>query len=298
MKRKRMITVGTFDGMHLGHRALFTHLEQMALRYQLKPLVLYFPYPAKTLLSPAPAMTVLSTPPEKKRLLKEIACGIECQELNFQIYREFLPEHFFRKVLVEKYHCGGILAGPDFTFGKNRQGNAALLKQRCAQLGLPCEIMPFYQAPDGAKISSSLIRKIMAEGNIAQANNLLGYVYSAQGRVMKGHQLGRKLGYPTANLDINYYKLLPLGVYAVRVRLGRSWYKGICNIGYRPTVNTITAPVPLTEVHILNFNQSIYGRRMEIQFIGKIRGEVKFDSLDELKAQLAQDKQAAQSISF
>lgn len=294
MKHKRIITVGTFDGMHLGHRALFTRLEQLAVRYQMRPLVLYFPYPAKTLLSPVPAMTVLSTPPEKKALFKEL--GLPLEELNFQLYREFTPEHFFKKVLIGKYHCGAILAGPDFTFGKNRQGNAAFLQKRCERMNLPLELIPFYDAPGGAKISSSLIRKTLAEGNIKLANSFLGYAYHAEGRVITGHKLGRKLGFPTANLDINYYKLLPLGVYAVRVRVGRRWYNGICNIGYRPTVNTISAATPLTEVHILDFNQSIYGRRIEIVFVEKIRGEVKFDNLDELKAQLTHDKHAAKAL--
>ena len=295
-KAKYFITVGTFDGMHLGHRALFTRLEQLAVLHQLKPLVLYFPYPPKTLLAEQPAMTTLSAPPEKKVLLKQMLGDTKREELNFYLYREHTPEHFFKKVLLEKYQCGGILAGPDFTFGKNRAGNAAWLKQKCAQLGLPFEMLPFYNGPHGEKISSSLIRKTLAAGDIAAANAMLGRPYSLEGRVIPGQRLGRKLGFPTANLDVNFYKLLPLGVYAVRVRVGKSWYKGICNIGFRPTVNTISAPIPLTEVHILNFNKSIYGRRLEVVFVDKIRGEQKFDSLEALKKQLAQDKKLAHQV--
>ena len=115
MIRKRFITVGSFDGVHLGHQALFARLEQLSVRYQIKPLVLYFPYPPKSLLAAAPA-TVLTTPPEKKLLLKKALGNTTCEELNFQIYREFSPEHFFKKVLLGKYNCGGILVGPDFTF--------------------------------------------------------------------------------------------------------------------------------------------------------------------------------------
>ena len=295
-KAKYFLTVGTFDGMHLGHRALFTRLEQLAVLHQLKPLVLYFPYPPKTLLSEQPAMTVLSTPPEKKLQLKQALGNTLCEELNFQLYRECTPENFFKKVLLSKYRCGGLLAGPDFTFGKNAAGNDAWLKQKCAQLDIPFEVIPFYNGPQGEKISSSLIRKTLAAGEIETAAALLGRPYSLEGRVIAGHRLGRKLGFPTANLDVNFYKLLPLGVYAVRVRVGRNWYKGICNIGYRPTVNTISAPVPLTEVHILDFNKSIYGRRIEVVFIAKIRGEEKFADLDALKNQLAQDKETARKI--
>ena len=293
MKAKYFITVGTFDGVHLGHQALFARLEQAALRRQLKPLVLCFPYPAKTLLSPTPAMTVLSTPPEKKVLLKSCLAA-KWEELNFQMYREYTPEQFFKKVLLAKYRCGGILAGPDFLFGKNQAGNDAWLQAKCAQANIPFEMIPFYNGPHGEKISSALIRKTLAAGDILTANAMLGRPYSIEGRVVRGQQLGRKLGFPTANLDLNFYKLVPLGVYAVRVRVGRKWYKGICNIGYRPTVNTLSSP--LTEVHILDFNQSIYGRRIEVVFVDKIRGEQKFDSLDQLKAQLAQDKKTARKL--
>ncbi len=292
MTRKKLITVGTFDGVHLGHRALFARLEQLSVQYQMKAQVLYFPYPPKTLLSPQPEMTVLSTPPEKKALLKS-CLHFPTEELNFQMYREYTAEKFFKKVLLEKYNCGAILAGPDFAFGKNRQGNGDFLKAKCQQLAIPCHIMSFYDGEDGSKISSSLIRKTLAQGDIRSANALLGRPYSVEGRVITGQKLGRKIGFPTANLDINFYKLLPLGVFAVKVRIGRRFYRGICNIGFRPTVNTIHSVIPLVEVHILDFKRSIYGRRVEVFFYDKIRSESKFDSLEALKAQLEQDKKDA-----
>ena len=295
MKRKKLITIGTFDGVHLGHRALFARLEQLAVQYQMRPQILYFPYPPKTLLSDQPAMTVLSTPPETKQLLKQYGAAA-AEELNFQMYREYTAENFFKKVLLEKYKAGAILAGPDFAFGKNRQGNGSWLKNKCAQLNIPCEIMPFYDGDDGTKISSSLIRKTLAQGDIAKANAMLARPYSLEGRVVVGKKLGRKLGFPTANLDINFYKLLPLGVFAVKVRVGRKFYRGICNIGFRPTVNPIDSIIPLVEVHILDFNQSIYGRRVEVFFCEKIRGEVKFESLDALKAQLILDCHSAREF--
>ena len=291
MTRKKLLTIGTFDGVHLGHRALFTRLEQLSVQYQMRPKVLYFPYPPKTILSARPEMSVLSTPPEKKELLKKL--DLPTEELNFQMYREYTAENFFKKVLLQKYNCGAILAGPDFAFGKNRQGNGDFLKAKCAQLNIPLEIMPFYDGEDGSKISSSLIRKTLAQGDISAANLMLGRPYSLEGRVVCGQKLGRKIGFPTANLDVNFYKLLPLGVFAVKVRLGRKLYRGICNIGFRPTINTIQSVIPLVEVHILDFKGSIYGRRMEVFFYDKIRAESKFDSLDALKRQLDQDKKTA-----
>ncbi len=295
MKRKNFITVGTFDGVHAGHRVLFNRLEQLAVQHQMRPLVLYFPYPPKTLLAQHPEMTVLSTPPEKKALLKD-CLSAPALELNFHAYREYTPEHFFKKVLLEKYNCGGILAGPDFAFGKARQGNDEFLKRKCAEHGLLFEVLPFYDAPGGAKVSSSLIRKTLAEGKIKEANAMLGRAYCLEGRVVAGKKLGRKIGFPTANLDINFFKLLPLGVFAVRVRVGKKFYRGICNIGFRPTVNPIDSIIPLTEVHILDFNKSIYGRRIEVCFYDKIRGETKFESLDALKAQLACDEKFARQL--
>ena len=295
MRGKTFITVGTFDGVHLGHRKLFARLEQLAVLHQMTPLVLYFPYPPKTLLSPRPEMTVLSTPPEKKILLKN-CLDMAAQPLDFQAYREYSPEQFFKKVLLAKYNCGGILAGPDFAFGKNRAGNDEFLKQKCDQAALPFEVLPFYDAADGTKISSSLIRKTLAAGDVRLANAMLSRPYSIEGRVVGGKKLGRKLGFPTANLDINFYKLLPLGVFAVKVRVGRRFYRGICNIGFRPTVNPIDSIIPLTEVHILDFKQSIYGRRIEVFFCDKMRGEMKFDGLEALKAQLTQDKQNARQL--
>ena len=291
--KKTLVTIGTFDGLHCGHRFLFTELEKHALRLQLKPLVLYFPLPPKTLLSPRPEMTILTTPDEKKRLFKQL--GVPAQALDFDACRNLSASDFTEKVLMQKFHAGAVLAGPDFAFGKNRTGDADFLRRFAQDHALGFLTLPFYKILQD-KISSSLIRKMLSAGDIAPANNLLARPYELSGKVIKGFQLGRKLGFPTANLDTGIYKVLPLGVFAVQVRVGRKFYNGFCNIGFRPTVNPIDSHLPLVEVNIFDFKQSIYGRKITIWFREKLREETKFSSLDALKAQLHRDREHAREL--
>lgn len=290
-KTRNFITIGTFDGLHAGHRALLGKLEMLAAQHRLKPLTLYFPLPPKTLLGKHPEMTVLTLPEEKKFLLKK--SGANARALDFSSCKDLSPEEFF-DVLRGKYRAGGILAGPDFAFGKDRLGGIDFLRARCEQYGMPFDVAEF-SVTKGEKISSSLIRKTLAQGDIARANALLGRPYELTGRVIKGHQLGRKLGFPTANLDTGIYKILPLGVFAVKVRVGRKIYDGFCNIGFRPTVNPVHAKLPLVEVNIFDFKQSIYGRKITVWFVQKLRDEMKFNGLDNLVKQLKLDRDLARA---
>jgi len=289
--KKNLVTIGTFDGVHSGHRFLFTELEKAAALLHLKPLVLYFPLPPKTLLSPHPEMTILTTPDEKKHLFKQL--GLRSCALDFQTCHHLSAADFAEKILMQQFKAGGILAGPDFAFGKDRQGDNAFLRQFAQTHQMDFVPLPFYKIMQD-KISSSLIRRTLGRGDIATANTLLARPYDLSGCVIKGHQLGRKLGFPTANLDTGIYKVLPMGVYAVQVRVGRKFYNGFCNIGLRPTIHTLD--LPLVEVHIFNFKQSIYGRKITIFFREKLRDETKFSSLEALRAQLLQDRQRAQAV--
>jgi len=289
---KNFITIGTFDGIHRGHQHLFNLLEARTVLHQAKPLVLYFPLPPKTLQSTHPEMTVLTLPEEKKRVFKQM--DVRAEALDFMKVRSLSAQQFFNR-LINHFECGGLLIGADFAFGKNREGSAVFLREACAQKNIPFEVVDFYK--DGCeKISSSLVRKVLAQGNIPRANALLSRPYELTGTVVPGHKLGRKLGFPTANLDTGIYKILPLGVFAVKVRVGTKMYDGFCNIGFRPTINTLNTLLPLVEVHIFNFKQSIYGRKITIWFYGKLRDEMKFASLEALKAQLTQDKQTASTV--
>lgn len=292
MKKKYAITLGTFDGVHIGHQYLFAQLDRFAARHRLCPKVLYFPLPPRTLLSQQPEMTVLTLPLEKKQLLKHYA--MPANALDFALCRRLSP-HAFWKQLKEKYQMGGLLIGPDFAFGKDRSGSVDFLRLQCKKENIPFEVVSFYQTGQ-EKISSSLIRKTLASGNIPSTTALLGRPYELTGTVIKGHKLGRKLGFPTANLDTGIYKILPLGVFAVKVRVGRKRYDGFCNIGFRPTVNTLNTILPLVEVHIFDFNQSIYGRKITIWFMEKLRDEMKFNGLEELTRQLHTDRTQAKTF--
>lgn len=289
---KNYITIGTFDGVHAGHRFLLNELEMQAAKYRLKPLVLYFPLPPKTLLGPKPEMTVLTLPDEKKRYLHEL--GVAAKALDFTACRDKSAEQFF-DVLLKEYNMGGLLIGADFALGKDRQAGADWLKAQCEKSNVPFDMVRFYKTGT-QKISSSLIRKTLATGDIEQANLLLGRPYEVTGKVIKGKQLGRQLGFPTANLDTGIYKILPHGVFAVKVRVGEKLYDGFCNIGFRPTVNSIDGNLPLVEVNIFDFDDDIYGQHITIWFADKLRDETKFDTLPALIAQLKQDRKDAKKI--
>ena len=254
--------------------------------------MLYFPFPPKTLLSDRPEMTLLTLPQEKKQLFKQY--GVNTHPLDFNTYRSLAPARFWEQ-LKTNYRMGALIAGADFAFGKNRQGTVAFLREQCRRENIPFQVAEFYQN-DHQKISSSLIRKTLALGDIPLATQLLGRPYELTGVVIKGQRLGRKLGFPTANLDTGIYKILPLGVFAVKVRVGKNFYEGFCNIGFRPTVNTLHTLLPLVEVHIFDFHQSIYGRKITIWFIEKLRDENKFNTLNELKTQLHNDRERAREI--
>ena len=291
--KKNLITIGTFDGVHAGHRFLMNQLEILAARLRLKPLALYFPMPPKTLLGSKPEMTVLTLPKEKTHYLREL--GTPAQPLDFPACRNMSAEKFFKNILLNKYNMGGLLIGADFALGKNRQAGSEWLKERCVQEKIPFEIVRFYKTGT-QKISSSLIRKTLAGGDIERANLLLGRPYELTGKVVKGQQLGRQLGFPTANLDTGIYKVLPLGVFAVKVRVDKKFYDGFCNIGFRPTVNTINGSLPLVEVHIFDFDADIYGKNITIWFAEKLRNETKFTSLPALVAQLKKDRREAKKV--
>ena len=290
---KNYITIGTFDGVHAGHRFLLNELEMQAAKARLKPLVLYFPLPPKTLLGDKPEMTVLTLPDEKKRYLREL--GARAQALDFTTCRKMSAEKFFNEVLIKQCNMGGLIVGADFALGKDREAGADWLRARCEAEKIPFETARFYKTGT-QKISSSLIRKTLASGDIEGANLLLGRPYEVTGKVVKGKQLGRTLGFPTANLDTGLYKILPLGVFAVKVRVDEKLYDGFCNIGFRPTVNSIDGSLPLVEVHIFDFDADIYGQHITIWFAGKLRDETKFDTLPALVAQLKQDRKDAKKI--
>ena len=279
---KNFIAIGSFDGVHLGHKHLFKMLKDFADLHRMRPMLLVFAVPPKVFMDKSHG--VLTTAAEKKALLKKTGIG-QVKFLDFAKVRNFSREEFF-DILRKKYKMGGILCGKDFAFGKDRGGKNGFLKKACSQNGIIFECADFLEN-SGEKISSSLIRKALKAGDIESVNAMCGNVYEVSGKVVKGRQLGRKIGFPTANVNFDGLKILPKGVYAVRVLLGAETFTGVCNIGCRPTVEK--DGLPTCEVHILDFDRNIYGRILTVQFIAKIRAEKHFDTLGELMCQINKD---------
>jgi riboflavin kinase / FMN adenylyltransferase len=201
------------------------------------------------------------------------------------------PQQFIHDVLVEKVGIRKIISGHDHLFGKGRQGDFLLLKQAGEQYGFEVEQMPEF-SPSGTVVSSTAIRQALLEGRIADANSFLGYSYSITGEVIHGNQIGKQIHFPTANIKPNYaHKLIPAnGVYTSLVKWKDNVYKGMSNIGFRPTINGHQLTV---EVNIFEFSEDIYSETIILSFISRIRDEIKFSGLSELEAQLRHDKETA-----
>ncbi len=287
------VTTGTFDGVHLGHKTIIERLISAAKNIDGESVLLtFYPHPRMVLFPDDDQIKMLNTPLEKEQLLQ--ACGID-HLVVIPFTKEFSrlsSLEFVRNILSNALKAKKLVIGYDHHFGRNREGSFAHLLEFGSLYGFEVEEIP-AQDIDHVAISSSKIRQALVSGDLSTANNYLGYEYSITGKVIKGKQLGRTIGYPTANIEINdKYKLIPaIGVYAVKVKYSTQLFDGMLSIGKNPTV---TANGPLTiEVNIFDFNHEIYHKEITIYFYKKLRDEEKYDSLDELKAQLAVDKENA-----
>ena len=285
---KTFITIGTFDGVHRGHKKLFTLLKYEAENLGLSPLALVFKMPPKNILNNKLEQSILLDLKQKKELLKDI----KTVYLDFNKIKNLSADEFFN-LLILKYKMGAIIVGKDFAFGKNRQGNISFLREKCKQKNIELFEIDFEEE-DNSKISSSRLRTALKAGEIPAINKMLGRHFALEGKVIYGNQLGRKIGFPTANLDIKKEQILPRGVFAVLVYIDGKKYKGICNIGLKPTV--AVNGLPTVEIFIFDFNKNIYGQILRAEFIQKIREEKKFTGLGELTEQINADCALAKKI--
>ena len=287
-------TIGFFDGVHLGHRHLINQVKMAASLNGWCSSIITFPTHPRQVIQSDYQPSLLSSPEEKVELLG--ATGIDnCILLPFTRELSQLTAWEFMQLLYDQYKVRMLVIGYDHRFGHNR---AETFEDYCRygrELGIHImQATAYTQEQD--KVSSSTIRRALLSGEISTASKYLGYNYFMQGTIVSGYQVGRKIGFPTANLKVDCpNKLIPaIGVYAVRVSVNGQNYKGMLNIGHRPTINNGTDLS--IEVHILDFEGDIYNQPMRIEFIDFLRPEAKFHSVDELILQIQKDKEAALQI--
>lgn len=284
-----VVTSGTFDGVHGGHQALLHRVREKAQSCGGESVVLTFwPHPRLVVSPSDQPLQLLSTIEEKIELFAE--AGID-HLLILPFHREFsemTAESYVQKILVDGIGTCHLVIGYDHRFGKNRSGDLLFLQRHQAHFGFQVEEIS-RQEIDHLTISSTKIRHALQSGDMEMAQELLGRPYSFEGVVVKGRQLGRTIGFPTANVMVNEpYKLIPPhGVYAVQAYVRGTWYTGMMNIGTRPTVDGVGRT---HEVHIFQFNQDIYGEHMKVRLYQWVRPERKFGSVTDLQAQIHLDQ--------
>jgi len=287
-----VVTSGTYDGVHIGHQRILARLKEIAEKYKGETVVITFwPHPRLVLYPEENTLQVLNTFEEKAELLREQ--GIQ-HLLRIPFTKEFsqiTSQAFIDSILVNQIGTKKLVIGYDHRFGKNREGSFEQLKLNGPQYGFDVEEIS-RQDVDNVGVSSTKIRKALVEGDIETANHFLGRPYSISGRVIKGEKLGRVLGFPTANVDVDsHFKLIPAeGIYTVTVYHESKLYGGMLYIGYRPTVGGTQRSI---EVNIFDFEKDIYGETITINLMAPIRKDAHFDDLEALKKQLIADKSSA-----
>jgi riboflavin kinase/FMN adenylyltransferase len=290
MSGKRVVTIGVFDGVHLGHKKIFKRALGIARRRRAKAVAVTFnPHPASVINPKAAPMSLISLE-HRLRLIRQSGINNIAVFDFTKKFSEIPPECFIKDVLIEKLKAGCVVVGQDFRFGRSRQGNSAFLKRQAEIYGLRVEIVKPLKYK-GRAISSSLIRQAILSGRLDFAKRLLGRPPGILGTVVKGNRRGRTLGFPTANINPHHEVVPPSGVYAVKVRIGDRQYRGVLNIGSRPT---FYGPAkqdrePTIEVHIFDFSGRIYGEVAEVLFVRRLRPEKRFLNKTALTAQIKKD---------
>lgn len=287
------LTIGNFDGVHLGHQAILRHLRTKADELHLPMVVMLFePQPREyfcTENAPARLMRLR----DKLRYLKQAGVDMVIVAKFDRTFADLPAQQFIEDWLVRKLNVKFLSIGDDFKFGSKRQGNFALLQQAGEKFGFTVEDSRSF-CLDELRISSTAIREALANDDLKLAEKLLGRPYRILGRVIHGNELGRTIGFPTANIRLHRQVNPVKGVYAVKVRLkSGAFFNGVANIGTRPTINGVNQ---LLEAHLFDFQGDLYGQWLDIELCHKIRNEMKFPSFDDLKAQIAQDVETAKNV--
>ena len=290
--QRSVLTIGNFDGVHLGHREIFRRVVSRAREIDATSGVITFePHPLK-FFAPEKAPLRLNTPAEKIRLL-EASCIDLLLVLTFdRTLAEMSAGDFVSKVLVEKLNVRHLIVGYDYAFGRDREGDSVFLAEQARKYGFALEILEAVMSEEQTHSSTS-IRQLLQDGNVEDVVKILGRNFTLDGVVVHGEGRGRKLGFPTANL-VTEKEILPIdGVYAVKVKWRESYYNGVINIGSRPTFE---ASPPTLEIHLIDFKGDLYDERLRIYFVGRLRDEMKFSTVDELQEAVLNDIRRARAL--
>ncbi|GAB4293212.1 MAG: bifunctional riboflavin kinase/FAD synthetase [Marinilabiliales bacterium] len=291
-----VLSIGTFDGVHLGHLQIIKYLIDISDKVNGESVILTFwPHPRHVLFNRGEKTPILTTIDERIERFKK--SGIDHLIIHpFTVdFAKLSGRDFIEKMLIKQLNIKHLVVGYDHQFGKDRQGSIELLENYRDNYFKIYRVDPHKL--NGINISSTKIRRLLEQGDIQTANMYLGYNYSITGKVVKGDMLGSKLGFPTANIQLNHFmKHVPgVGVYAVFVYVNNKKYDGMLNIGYRPTISRNFRSRQI-EVHIFNFHDNLYGKNITVSFIDRIRDEIKFDNTEKLKEQLTKDEIITKSI--
>lgn len=291
-----VVTIGTFDGLHIGHQKIISRLVELAKQSGGESVLMtFFPHPRMIINPEDQSLKMINTIDEKAKMLQDLGLDHLIITPFTRDFSNMDAQAYIKNILIDRIGTKKIIIGYDHRFGKDRQGNIHTLMASAAQYHYSVEEIP-EQDIDDVSVSSTKIRKALLSGDIALANNYLGYPFSIKGPVIKGDKIGRTIGFPTANIFVaETYKLIPCdGIFAVSVEMEENnkinTYKGMAYIGQRPTINGMTRNI---EVNIFDFDREIYGQDIKMNFLAFLRHDVKFSGLESMTAQLHQDKKDA-----
>ena len=291
--RDAIVTIGNFDGVHLGHQLIFKKIAAEAFRKKCKAVVITFEPHPKMILHPdiQPFYLITSIEEKIERIAETGVDGLMLIPFSL-VFSKMTAKEFICSVLWDKLRIKKIFIGHDYTFGKGKEGNETYLAAFGEKLGFQVEVISAFKVGDTV-ISSSLTRNMILEGSVKKAAAFLGRPYSFSGTVIKGHHRGRGLGFPTANIKPDKVLVPGRGIYAVRVHREGKTYQGVLNIGFNPTFSDEALSV---EAYILDFDGDLYGKRLEILFVDRIRDEIKFDGPAKLIEQIKRDVEKARVV--
>ena len=287
-----VVALGNFDGVHIGHQMIFRRVAEIAKESQGTALAFTFqPHPLKVI-APDKAPPLLTTFRKKVKLLEQSGIDLVlCARFNRRLADQ-QPRDFAKRYLVDALGVKEVVVGFDYAFGRGREGTIQYLKKMGQEFDFRVHVIEQVKIGEHG-VSSSCVRDLLEEGEVEKAAVFLGRPYSLQGPVVHGFKTGRSIGFPTANIDTSRVQIPATGVYAVQIRYKKLSFDGVANIGYNPTFNRDRLSV---EVHIFDFHEQIYGKQVELVFIGRIRGEQSFDSAEQLVEQIGRDIETAKSI--